>query len=289
MKNFVIASAVAAVMASSAAFAETTAYGKVRLSWTLAGEDLATEADKDGVNNHSSRIGFKFSEDLGNGMKAFARYEAGTSDEQGDGVGTRLNYAGLEGDFGQVGIGSQWTPSYTLVRGIHDPFNGVGCNVCTGNFAAGFRTADAIWYLNKFGEVTVAAALVDDDDTEELNDATDIAISVPVGPVTIGIATQSTDAPKADGTDSWSAVNVGFATGDVSIDVGLFQTDLDDDWLAVTAKYMGFIAQFEDNGNDTQASVGYNHKLSKATSLFAEFTSGDLGDDQTNVGIHVNF
>jgi len=284
MKKLVIASAVAAALASGAAFAETTAYGKVGLSIDLATKTNADVKSKS-VSNVTSRFGFKGKEDLGNGMSSFYRYEAGTSDEQGQPTGTRLLYAGLEGDFGQVGVGSQWTPSYTLVRSKHDPFNSIGGNVAAGNYTAAFRTSDAIWYLKDFGGVVFAAALVADESTDKLNDATDIGVSIPAGPVTIGLGYQ-----KYDPTDTTqSTVNLGYKTGDFGIDVGFFSTDLADDWTAVTASYKGFTAQLEDNGNDTQTSLGYSHKMGKQTTLFVETTGGDIATDETNVGIVVTF
>jgi predicted porin len=295
MKKLVIASAVAAVMASSAAFAENTVYGKVGISVQLNDKDTP-ELDADGdptgnlydakrQDNVSSRIGFKGKYDLGNGMSSFYRYEAGTSEVQGGGVSTRLLYAGVEGDFGQVGVGNQWTPSYTLVRGNHDPFNTIGCNLCGGNYGAGFRTDNALWYLNTFGEVTFAAAIVAFDTTDKLNDATDVAVSVPVGPVTVGVGYQKLDSrDKAQTT-----LNVGYKTGDFSIDAGFFQTDLADDWTIVTAHYMGFTAQIEDDGNDSQTNLGYNYAMGKNTTLFAEVSSGDVGQEETNVGIVVLF
>jgi predicted porin len=292
MKKLVIASAVAAALASGSVFAENTVYGKVGLSIDLATKTTGDVKSKS-VSNVSSRFGFKGKEDLGNGMSSFYRYEAGTSDEQGDATGTRLLYAGLEGDFGQVGVGSQWTPTYTLVRSAHDPFNSIGGNLAGGNFAAGFRTSDAIWYLNSFGDVTFAAALVADEASDKINDATDVAVSVPVGPVTIGVAFQQTDAERtySDGNtgDSQSAVNIGYKADDLSVNLGVFMTDMEDDWTVVTASYMGFTAQFEDNGTDNQTSLGYTHKMGKQTSVFVETTAGDIASDETNVGIVVTF
>ena len=188
-----------------------------------------------------------------------------------------------------------WTPSYTLVRGAHDPFNSVGGNVQTGNFPAGFRVNDAVAYMNKFGNVSFAGAIVPSNDAstdteaDSLMDHMDLAISVPVGPVTLGVAMGQTNADVSANEKSTSAVDIGWKSGDLALNVGLFQTDLDDDWMAITASFQAFTVQFEDDGTDNQTSLGYVHKLSKKTSLFAELSSGDIADDETNVGIHVNF
>jgi predicted porin len=296
-KSAILASAVAAAMLSGAAYADATAYGKVRLVWELSSESLAG-VETAGVTNSSSRFGFKGSEDLGNGMSAVYQYEAQTNETQGAGVGTRLLYGGLKGDFGQVAIGSQWTPSYLLVRGNHDPFQSVGCNLCGNRQLAGFRADNALSYVNSFGDVTFAAALVSNEGTDQVHDALDVAVSVPVGPVTIGVSLQSVEdelatAAAFNNDDDRTAVDVGYSAGAFSVNLGLMQNDLDDDFTVITAGFdMGsgkITAQVEDDGTDNQSSLGYVHSLSKKTSLFAEATSGDLGSDETNVGIHINF
>jgi len=70
--------------------------------------------DSGGLN--SSRLGFKGSEDLGNGLKAVFVYEFGTLKiDQGSNNGissTRQSYVGLSGGFGTVVGGRLQTPGY---------------------------------------------------------------------------------------------------------------------------------------------------------------------------------
>jgi predicted porin len=309
MKKLVLASAVAAVMASSAVMADTTVYGKLRMSLTMS-ETQAGVKDT-GVANQSSRFGFKGSEDLGNGLSAIYHIELGyNADGDGGPVSNRIGMAGLKGDFGTVAIGNMWTPSYNLVRGPHDPFNSVGGNVMGGNFPAAFRVDDAIAYSNTFGAVTVAAAIISSDgagpagtppaagtntEDDSITDHFDFAVSVPVGPVTIGVAAGQTNADVAANEKSPTALNIGWADGALAVDLGIFMFDIDgaDDGLAVTGSYtMGsnvITAQLEDNGVDTQTNLGYVRKMSKKTSVFAEISTGDAYTESTNFGIHVNF
>jgi len=338
MKKIILATAVASIMAGSmaqVAQAETTMYGKARIFLELGTEDAATDsngkvADRIAVASYSSRIGWKGSEDLGNGMSAVYQFEV-DFDADGDNTGspfsTRVGYGGLKGDFGQVAIGQQWTPSYVLVRGKHDPMNTTaGGNVYGGGFPVATRTGNAISYINSFGDIKVAAAIVSAD-SDTLNDAFDAAISIPAGPVSIGLAMAQQDAAN---TASPTALNIGWADGAISVDLGLFQRDAKktaatpavaatqttanlvtgvvtagtpavaakaadnaDDWVSLVVKYNTgggtIVGQFEDNGKDTQTNLAYNHKLSKKTSLMVEFTSGDVAADETNVGIHINF
>jgi predicted porin len=64
-------------------------------------------------NQSSSRFGFRGSEDLGNGLKAVFNLEAGTSIDTGAGDSAlfgRRAVVGLEGDFGAVTLGREYSP-----------------------------------------------------------------------------------------------------------------------------------------------------------------------------------
>ena len=83
---------------------------------------------QDGI--YSSRFGVNGTEDLGGGMKANFHFEGGMAPD----VGTsgkfdfqRKSTIGLSGGFGEVRLGRDYTPLFT-VAGIADPFgtNGVG-------------------------------------------------------------------------------------------------------------------------------------------------------------------
>jgi predicted porin len=83
---------------------------------------------QDGI--YSSRIGFNGVEDLGGGLKASFHFEGGMNPDVGTAVGfnfTRKSTVGVSGSFGEVRIGRDYTPMFTVI-GIADPFgtNGVG-------------------------------------------------------------------------------------------------------------------------------------------------------------------
>lgn len=64
-------------------------------------------------NQSSSRIGFRGTEDLGNGLKAIFNLEAGVALDTGAGDSVlfgRRAVVGLDGGFGQVTIGREYTP-----------------------------------------------------------------------------------------------------------------------------------------------------------------------------------
>ena len=114
MNKKLLAAAVAAVFVSPAAFAANTIYGKFHAS--IDAQDYESEGangvDNYEVNSRSSRLGFKGSEDLGNGLKAIYQLELSVDVTDGGGVsGTNRNtFIGLSGDWGTVAVGRHDTP-----------------------------------------------------------------------------------------------------------------------------------------------------------------------------------
>jgi len=82
-----------------------------------------------------SRLGIKGSEDLGDGMKAFFQLENGYNIDtgtagQGGLLFGRQAFVGLGGNFGAISLGRQYSPLYTTLRDIVDPFEiGLAGNV----------------------------------------------------------------------------------------------------------------------------------------------------------------
>lgn len=111
MKKLLLAAAIAAAL-PLAAHADVTIYGSVRI-----GVDSLKSADTGfksvtGVDDFSSRLGFKGSEDLGNGLKAIWQVENGMRLDGvatgGSGTGTfanRQSFLGVEGAFGKLRLG----------------------------------------------------------------------------------------------------------------------------------------------------------------------------------------
>lgn len=75
----------------------------------------------------ASRIGFRGSEDLGNGLSAIFTLETGTKIDTGelDAANTIFNrqaFVGLKGRMGTVALGRQFTPLHTMLVNVVDPF-----------------------------------------------------------------------------------------------------------------------------------------------------------------------
>jgi predicted porin len=131
MQKKIIALAVAGLM-SGAAFAQSnvTIYGTMDATFdsvsstgdTAAGFDLDR---RNRISGNSSFLGFKGSEDLGNGMKAIFQIEGSLANDNGGGFGgtNRDTYVGLTGNFGTVVAGNLTGPTRSLGAAL-DPFAG---------------------------------------------------------------------------------------------------------------------------------------------------------------------
>lgn len=132
MQKKLIALAVAGLV-SVPAFAQSnvTVYGIVDMGYAYRGDNVV-----DGVKNRNgidsgiangSRLGFKGTEDLGNGMKAGFVLEQGIlvdtgRSAQGGATFGRQSFAYLGGNFGTVALGRQYAPQFVLLDSL-DPFS----------------------------------------------------------------------------------------------------------------------------------------------------------------------
>jgi predicted porin len=194
MQKKLIALAVAG-LASTAAFAQTnvTIYGLVDYGYAYRFDGRGLDSATNRINNagkpnsasqlnggqqSGNRLGFKGTEDLGNGLKAVFLLEQGYQLDTGASASTdsfynRQAYAGLSGGFGTVVGGRLYTPHYTFVSGL-DPF-GAGTvgrynNVYSvvagavpgsafGNLTDPVRVDNALAYISpSFGGFTVTGA-----------------------------------------------------------------------------------------------------------------------------------
>jgi len=132
MQKKLIALAVAGLV-SAPAFAQSnvTIYGVVDMGYQYTGDsvfdDVKSRSGIDSGISAGSRIGFRGTEDLGNGLKAGFVLEQGIAVDTGNtaaGQGTfgRQSFVSLSGGFGTVALGRQYTPAHLLLAGNIDPF-----------------------------------------------------------------------------------------------------------------------------------------------------------------------
>ncbi|WP_053171294.1 porin [Limnohabitans planktonicus] len=161
MKKSLIA--LAAVAASTCAFAQSsvTLFGGADLNVrsVTSGANKFTGMAQDGI--YSSRIGVMGTEDLGGGLKAGFHFEGGMNPDVGTSVKfdfQRKSTIGLMGGFGEVRLGRDYTPLFT-VAGIADPFgtNGVGSSYNLANVVT--VAGPAIPEAGSFATAQTASAL----------------------------------------------------------------------------------------------------------------------------------
>ena len=116
-KNLIALAVAAAVAAPAAVMADATVYGKINMS--IDSQDDGSESGLFHSSN-DSRMGFKGSEDLGNGLSTIYQVEV---DLDGSGPGADLAWQnGLRNTY--IGVASNWG---TVLTGKHDtPYKIVG-------------------------------------------------------------------------------------------------------------------------------------------------------------------
>lgn len=168
-KKLLAAAVAAAVVAAPAAFAESTVYGKFHTS--VDSNDYEKSVDNYSVESRASRLGFKGSEDLGNGLKAIYQLElsvstdGGADQAVGNGWGSQRNtFIGLSGDFGTFVVGRHDTPAKMAFYATGNELLGdsaIDLNGSPIGVFREFRANNAIAYVSpNFSGFTVAAAIV---------------------------------------------------------------------------------------------------------------------------------
>jgi predicted porin len=100
----------------AAAQSNVTIYGTMDAAVAVQDTGAAGEKSQTVINSgnqSSSRLGFRGTEDLGNGLKALFNIEAGVSIDTGAGDSAlfgRRSVVGLQGAFGTVTVGREYTP-----------------------------------------------------------------------------------------------------------------------------------------------------------------------------------
>lgn len=253
MNKKLIALAIAGAIAAPAAMANNvTVYGKIRQSLSVVDTQFAggaTIQDAVEIQNQSSRLGFKGSEDLGNGLKAIWKMEfsvnisgngstadgsgGDTAEVAGGGaVGGRNAYVGLSGDFGTVIIGRHDTPM-KMSTGKLDLF----VDTVTDNNAASmsedlqnFRANGTIAYITPtFNGFHAAAAIIPGEDNgvgagagdDGLADSYSVSLNYQANGVFASAAYESIDQDAFGGTDDYEnwRVGLGYSMNNFTVSV----------------------------------------------------------------------
>jgi predicted porin len=238
MNKKLLTLAVASVVAGIAgiAQADVTVYGKATVS--IDRENTAGFADNTTVSNNTSRLGFKFSDDLGGGLKAIGQYETAINldgeNNSGTGIigGARNTFVGLSSDqMGTVLTGKHDTPFKIIGRAVElfPEYVGDARNITSvDNFD--LRPNNVIAYATpNMGGFSALIATVTDSgaagnsnatDNNQANGAFSANVAYSGGPLYVGVAYERHNAAVNDATGYRIAASGTFGMFKV---VGLYQ------------------------------------------------------------------
>ncbi len=291
MKKFTlsaIALVAAAVAAPAFAQSSVTLYG--RLNTTVENQKVNNQARKWVVQNNSSRIGFKGTEDMGGGLKASFQLEHGFSSDTGAANATfwgREAWVQLAGSFGAIRLGNITPESYFATAdyvSMHNHDTGTSSDALYGG---PFLNKNKVMYMTPtVGGFSASIAGTAGEKVEK--NGTDFAMNYDAGPFHGGFGYS-----KQGDMNQWAVralVEAGpFVVGGYyqKDDVG---ADTRDVWRLAAMYAMG-ASEFHVNvGQASQAkngatvlspkqdqwTLGYNYNLSKRTKVYAFYTKNDL-------------
>ena len=168
MKKSLIALAVLAASGAAMAQSSVTLFGVVDATYAYGSGSVANRSQLTNSGYNSSRLGFRGVEDLGGGLSASFWLEAGLNNDNGTGgvtntnnqaatstggglVFNRRSTVSLNGGFGEVRLGRDYTPQFWNLT-VFDPFgtNGVGTTQTLNSSLGGpttIRASNAIGYF----------------------------------------------------------------------------------------------------------------------------------------------
>lgn len=317
MQKKLIALAVAGLV-SAPAFAQSNVqiYGVMDLGFRhLSGSEeagvhpgLKSRSGIDSSGQSTSRLGFRGTEDLGNGLKAFFTIESQLDpDTKSQTTKDRQAFLGLEGGFGRVWLGRDFNPSRAFIGSL-DPFGLTGIGNAQQLFEQQTRYDNAVMYRTpSFGGLTVTLAYtqnVSGDEVAEVKDPLADRNSkgwsiTPIyknGPLTVGFGYEKYS--DAD-VKRWN-LGGGYDFGVVDLRLAYGQTKDDDSltgykrktWMVagvipvtergkILASYVQTKVD-ERGGGDQKAkqyAIGYSHDLSKRTAVYATYAKISTNND----------
>jgi len=288
MKKIALVAALAATAAAPAFAQSVTLWG--RLNTSVESQKFGAQDRKIVVQNNSSRLGFKGSEDLGGGLKASFSLEHGLNSDTGAATGgttfwNRASWVQLEGSFGGIRAGKWFPGSYFATAdyvSMHNHDTGTSSDAL---YATQFYTNNKVSYFTPTvagfsAELSVAAG------ENTTTRAEDIAVNYDMGPAHAGFGYEK------KGDFSQFAVRGLYEFGPVVIGGYIQRAEntfagVKKNWNVWRASGMYVMGQSEfhlnfgkaDNINvddgAKQLTLGYNYNLSKRTKVYGFWTKVD--------------
>ncbi|QRX81766.1 porin [Glaciimonas sp. PAMC28666] len=323
MKRILIALAALSVVASAVqaqSQSSVTIYGKVDLGLTkFAGDSANVNNAVQMQQNHQSRVGFMGVEDLGGGLSALFqmenRFTADDGVQNGGMESTGPYLVGLKGSFGTVKLGRNWNTIGNADSPSVDPFEGDGIGGL--NALTLPRLNNTVTYyspaVHGFGIETqyIFSEQPTSHIANQYNDGYTVAGSYDNGP--IHLSAGYGEAANSNNSVNWGAAGT-YIIGAAKIIIAYDQYDdktaanlpVSTNFIVATTYAIGnglikaAYNQTKYGGDNTitntglhqkfqKVAIGYQHKLSKRTSLYADiartkFTDPGISNAVTGVG-----
>lgn len=288
MKKIALVAALAATAAAPAFAQSVTLWG--RLNTTVESQKFGSQDRKIVVQNNSSRLGFKGSEDLGGGLKASFSLEHGVNSDTGVATGgttfwNRASWVQLEGQFGGLRLGKWFPGSYFATADYVSNHNHDTGTSSDALYATQFYTNNKVSYFTPTvagfsAELSVAAG------EGTTTRAQDVAVNYDMGPAHFGFGYEK------KGDFNQFAIRGLYEFGPVVIGGYVQRAEntfggVSKNWNVWRASGMYVMGQSEfhlnfgkaDNINvddgAKQLTLGYNYNLSKRTKVYGFWTKTD--------------
>ncbi|HEY8881247.1 MAG TPA: porin [Roseateles sp.] len=317
MKKIALAAALAATAAAPAFAQSVTLWGRINTS--VESQKVGSQDRKIVVQNNSSRLGFKGSEDLGGGLKASFSLEHGLDSDTGavsnGGVfWGRASWVQLEGSFGAVRLGNWFPDSYfsSVDRtSNHNHDTGTSSDNLFSSFGFGARTNKIGYFSPTVGGLGFIASVRAGEGTGPRG--FDLSANYEVGGLHVaGTFAQNnkfnaTAERKAYGLEAdygfgpflvtgyYQREEVdGFKSRDIGRVSAMYAVGQSEFHVNVGGTRAGGDAEFK-AGGAKQYTVGYNYNLSKRTKVYGFYTKTDYNGPGVNdfsslaAGIRHNF
>jgi predicted porin len=303
MKKTIIASAIAAVVAAPAAFAEVSISGQINVEFS------SNETGDNSGDNHTDVV-LKGSEDLGNGLKAGFVWHM-VSDGDGSNAGG-VSVGGdkaisLSGDFGTISTGRMEPFIENKIASVANIDASEELDLeyspATGMNATRSDTGIRFVSPNMNGLSVGVEAYSDENGGSDDWDTTAVYVSYSAGGLTVQAASEQSDesATTGDVTAFSAMYKMGdFSVRAVNVDMDANLTANDSEETMIGASYtmgnnefaVGAItdAKGQSAARDGDKIYSVKHSISKSTSVYLVHFADDTGTaDQTLVGMKHSF
>jgi predicted porin len=311
-KSLLALAALTAFAGAASAQSSVTLYGRVDLSVV---KGIGSDA-KSIANGSGSRLGLRGTEDLGGGLSALFNIEHRFNADTGAVSSTTRfwtgrSLVGLQGGFGQVVFGREYTTAFLGTQLIADPWGWdtvAAQNGITGlGGIAQVRNDSSITYKIAAAGFSFGAQIAEATDTINAyaSKPVNFNIGYGAGPLTAAFGYEKTGREAAGESEKmWSAVvsyNLGFMKPGFYYGKGTALTGADHKGMMFTVTAPLGAGEFRASygtlkANDTTVSkriaAGYHYSMSKRTTLYVDFANDSeaaTSKSGYDVGIKHNF